>query len=73
MTDNQENKYHTILNTNVLIIMKNICPRNSLSDCKSIIYIKKAFLKLKDVKIMFSLKNENKFSKIKIYHNLADV
>ena len=53
--------------------MKNICPRNSLSDCKSIIYIKKAFLKLKDVKIMFSLKNENKFSKIKIYHNLADV
>ena len=73
MTDNQENKWLTILNTNVLIIMKNIHLYNSLINCKSIIYIKKAFQKSKDIKIMFSLKNENKFSKIKIYPNLADV
>ena len=73
MTDNQENKQPAILNINVLIIMKNIYLYYSLINCKSIIYIKKAFQKSKDVKIMFSLKNENKFSKIKIYHNLADV
>ena len=53
--------------------MKNIHLYYSLINCKSIIYIKKAFQKSKDVKIMFSLKNENKFSKIKIYPNLADV
>ena len=73
MTDNQENKQPAILNINVLIIMKNIYLYYSLINCKSIIYIKKAFQKSKDVKIMFSLKNENKFSKIKIYPNLADV
>ena len=73
MTDNQGNKYYTILNTNVLIIMKNIHLFYNLINCKSIIYIKKAVQKSKDVKIKFSLKNENKFSKIKIYPNLADV
>ena len=73
MIDNQENKYYTILNTNVLIIMKKTHLYHILINCKSIIYIKKAFQKSKDVKIMFSLKNENKFSKIKIYPNLADV
>ena len=45
MTDNQVIKQHTILNTNVLIIMKNPHPYRGLSNWKSIIYNKKVALK----------------------------